>query len=245
MRRGRLRDQGPGPQRPPPSPGRRAGGRAACPRALDHHAHAPRLRRGPGRNCPLILTLCPPAPAPSTCSASRPARLGPPPPAAAPYGPREACAPELIQVRVAAATHRRELSLAGAPSPGHSHSTAGDTSRRGRTGAAWGGSGRLSARVSRCTPGIVVRVLRFSEPRRVEMPAVWGPLTHSIQVIAITTTVARLTRAHLFQMYSADVKLDHTVSWSACSSFTHVSLHLFPNIQESTPLSPRGSGPDQ
>lgn len=160
LSRERLGDRGPGPPRPPPSPGRRAGGRAACPRALDHRAHAPRPRRGAGRNCPPILTLCPPAPAPSTCSASRPARPGPPPPAATLHGPRDASAPGLVQVRVAAATHRRELSLAGAPSPGHSHGAASDTSRRGRTGAAWGGSGRLSARAARRTPGIVVRALR-------------------------------------------------------------------------------------
>lgn len=162
MRRWRFRDRGPGPQRPPPSPGRRAGegGRAACPRALDHRAHAPRPRRAAGRNCPPILTLCPPAPAPSTCSASRPARPGPPPPAATLHGPRDASAPELVQVPVAAATHRRELSLAGAPSPGHRQGAASDTSRRGRTGAAWGGSGRLSARAARRTPGIVVHALR-------------------------------------------------------------------------------------
>lgn len=159
LHRGRFRDQGPGPQRTPPSSGRRAGGRAACPRALDHRAHAPRPRRGPGRNCPQILTLCPPAPAPSTCSTSRPARPGPPPPAATPHGPRDASAPGLIQVRVAAATHCHELFLARPPSPGHSHGAAGDTSRRGRTGAAWGGSGRLSARAARRTPGIVVRAL--------------------------------------------------------------------------------------
>lgn len=138
----------------------RGGGRAARPRAPDHRAHAPRPRRGPGCNCPPILTLCPPAPALSTCSASRPARPGPLPPAAVPHGPRDASAPGLVQARVAAATHRRELSLAGAPSPGHSHGASGDTSRRGRTGAAWGGSGRLSARAARRTPGIVVCVLR-------------------------------------------------------------------------------------
>lgn len=109
LSRERLGDRGPGPPRPPPSPGRRAGGRAACPRALDHRAHAPRPRRGAGRNCPPILTLCPPAPAPSTCSASRPARPGPPPPAATLHGPRDASAPGLVQVRIAAATHRREL----------------------------------------------------------------------------------------------------------------------------------------
>lgn len=229
MRRGKLRDRGPGPQRPPPSPGRRAGGRAACPHALDHRAHAPRPRRGAGRNCPPILTLCPPAPAPSTCSASRPARPGPPPPAATLHGPRVASAPGLVQVGVAAATHRRELSLARAPSPGHSYGASSDTSRRGRTGAAWGGSGRLSARAARRTPGIVVRVLR---PRSagVLRSRRLGDLRQSLQVTVITT-VARLTRAHLLQMYNADAEHDYTeCDWRACSSFTHVFLHLLPNI---------------
>lgn len=81
------------------------------------------------------------------------------PAAAVPHGPRDASAPGLVQARVAAVNHRRELSLAGAPSPGRSHGASGDTSRRDRTGAAWGGSGRLSARAARRTPGIVVRVL--------------------------------------------------------------------------------------
>lgn len=47
----------------------------------------------------------------------------------------------------------------------HSRGAAGDTSRRGGRGAAWSGSGRLSARCARGIPGLVVLSLRTKRSR--------------------------------------------------------------------------------
>lgn len=108
---------------------------------------------------PPILTLCPPAPAPSTCSTSCPARAGPPPPSPAPHGTRNASVPGQIQAGSlpppAASNSPSQLLLLP-----HSSGAAGDTSRRGGRGAAWSGSGRLSAHCARGTSGLVVLSLR-------------------------------------------------------------------------------------
>lgn len=101
----------------------------------------PLPRRGPLPQPTPILTLCPPAPAPSTCSTSCPTQAGLPPPFPASHGPQNTSVPGQVQAGIAAVTRRLELPL---ELPCYSHSAAGDTSRRGGRGAAWTGSARLS-----------------------------------------------------------------------------------------------------
>lgn len=88
----------------------RAGGRDAA--APEHRAGSPSPSspppRGPRPRLPPILTLYPPAPAPSTCSTLCPARAGPPP-SPAPHGPGNASAPRQVLSRVAFAACRLEL----------------------------------------------------------------------------------------------------------------------------------------
>lgn len=113
----------------------------------------PLPRVGLGHNCPPILTLCPPAPAPSTCSTSCARGPGHRLPLLLPTDP--GTLPRWGRSRPG----RRSRPPPRSPpvtSSCHSRGATGDTSRRRGRGAAWSGSVRLSAHRARGTTGLVV-----------------------------------------------------------------------------------------
>lgn len=87
---------------------------------------------------------------------------------------RAAASPERFRAGTLPCRGRSRLGLCRRPPPRtpqvssfscHSRGAAGDTSRRGGRGAAWSGSGRLSARCARGIPGLVVLSLRTKRSR--------------------------------------------------------------------------------